>query len=102
MMVFLSFLMVSNVRFPHLGNTLLNNRMGFRKFVVFAACMYALIYFGGIHSLAIMTTGYLLYGFIPGMISALKSWKDGRSLLDDDDEGDLADVDPDKDSQQSA
>ncbi len=102
MMVFLSFLMVSNVRFPHLGNTLLNNRMGFRKFLVFASCIYALVYYCGIYSLAIMTTGYLLYGFIPGMISALKSWKDGHSLLDDEDEDDQDDAKVEKDSQASA
>ena len=102
MMVFVSFLMVSNVRFPHLGNTLLAGRMGFRKFLILLAGIYALIYFTRVHSMAVLTSGYLMYGFIPGVFGAYKKWKSGQSLLDDEEEESTALEEKEADDQQRA
>ena len=91
MMIFVSILMVSNIRFPHLGNTILAGRMGFRRFLIIIGFMYALIYFAREHTMSVLTTGYVLYGFIPGVVEAVQKWRSGRSLLDDEDD---EDVDP--------
>ncbi len=86
MVLFVSLLMVSSIKFPHLGNTLLAGRMGFKKFIALFGGIYFLVYFTQYTTLAILTTGYVLYGFIPGAIKAVYAWKAGRSLLDDDDD----------------
>lgn len=87
-MVFVSLLMVSNIRFPHIGNTLLAGRIGFRRFLLIFVLLYLLVYEARLHSLAVLTTGYVLYGFIPGLIHGFRAWRRGRSLLDDDDDDD--------------
>ncbi|NRA38526.1 MAG: CDP-diacylglycerol--serine O-phosphatidyltransferase [Planctomycetes bacterium] len=84
---FMGLLMVSNIRFPHIGNTILSKRMGFKKFILLFTFIYTLTFTVGWHTLAVLTTSYVLYGFIPGMVFALRKWSAGKSLLDDDDDG---------------
>lgn len=84
--VCMGLLMVSNIRFPHVGNTVLAGRMGFKKFIILLFLICALLSTVGWHTLAVLTTAYVLYGLIPGMLSAIKKWSAGKSLLDDDDD----------------
>ncbi|MFW5845923.1 MAG: CDP-diacylglycerol--serine O-phosphatidyltransferase [Planctomycetota bacterium] len=93
-----SLLMVSNIPFPHIGNTLLGDRLGFRRVVLLIATIFLFAY-RPVPMLAVATTVYVLYGMIPGLWQALRRWLAGRSLFDEDD----ADEDPDEsDAQQRA
>jgi CDP-diacylglycerol--serine O-phosphatidyltransferase len=78
-------LMVSTVHYPHIGNTLLG-RISFRKMIL------GLVFLGLVSAypaamLFLVTTGYVLWGFINGCIQAARAWQRGRDpLLDDDEE----------------
>ncbi len=84
-------LMVSTVRFPHVGNTVLG-RQSFRKIILGLAVIGLAV--GGSPSLAlvVVTTGYVLWGVIAGVISGYAAWRKGRSVLDDEDEADAEDA----------
>ena len=74
--------------------------MGFRRFLAIVSVLGFFVMLLKLNSIAILTTAYLFYGFIPGMIKAVQAWSRGRSPLDDvdDDESDIEE----KNNQQSA
>jgi CDP-diacylglycerol---serine O-phosphatidyltransferase len=81
--------MVSTIRFPHLGNTLLG-RMSFRRLIILLLLVAFLIWHPPI-ALVVLTTGYLLIGLGWGLLDALRTMRAGRNPLDDDEEDDAAD-----------
>jgi len=89
-------LMVSNVPFPHIGNTLLGQRLSFRRAMLLILGIF-LVFWKPVILLPILTTSYALYGFIPSLWRAWHRWMAGKALLDEDeDEDDLADFDDEK------
>jgi len=83
-------LMVSTVRFPHLGNTLLG-RMSFRKLILLMA-FGAVFVWKPAAFLVVAICGYLLYGLGSEVWLMWRTWRSGRNPLDDDDEGDSDDA----------
>lgn len=77
-------LMVSTIRYPHVGSQLLG-RLSFRKFIVLLL-LGALFVWYPAHFLVVGTLGYLLFGVVLGAWRALRDWQEGRSVLDDEDE----------------
>jgi CDP-diacylglycerol--serine O-phosphatidyltransferase len=77
-------LMVSRAPFPHLGNTLLAGRKGFRIVVL----LVGLIMLGAmfpVPAVVIVTSGYLLYGLSLGLVGLVNNLRRGKSLLEEDD-----------------
>jgi CDP-diacylglycerol---serine O-phosphatidyltransferase len=77
-------LMVSTIRYPHVGNTLLG-RISFRKMILgllvvsfFVAKPAAVLF--------IATTGYVMWGMAAGVLDSWRAWSRGRSILTDEDE----------------
>lgn len=87
----LALMMVSTIRFPHLGNTLLGSHLGFRR-VVLLMMVVGLLLAKPVWGLAATTSAYILYGAIPGTISAIRGWIAGKPILDEDDEDEEEDV----------
>ncbi len=83
-------LMVSTIRYPHIGNTLLG-RISFRKMIL--AILIASVFV--IHppeTLFVATTGYMLWGLALGLRDSYVAWKRGRDPLDDEDEAEAEDA----------
>ncbi len=80
-------LMVSNIQFPHLGNTLLG-QMSFRKFTILLLLVGTLIYFHWI-GLAIITTLYAVIGLLAGILLSVRKWKSGQDILEETDESSI-------------
>jgi CDP-diacylglycerol--serine O-phosphatidyltransferase len=78
-------LMVSNVPFPHLGNTLLSGSMRFRALVLVILILGSLVVWH-VWALALVTTAYVLLSLIPGLRSVLREWAKGRRILIDESE----------------
>jgi CDP-diacylglycerol--serine O-phosphatidyltransferase len=81
----LAFLMVSNIPFPHLGNTLLNRQLKFRQLIL-GILSLGLIAFVHIYALVVLTTGYVLVFLFPGLIAVIRRWRAGKDLLEEEDE----------------
>jgi CDP-diacylglycerol--serine O-phosphatidyltransferase len=88
--VLAALLMVSTVRYPHVGNTLLG-RISFRKMIL-GLLVVSLLVAKPATTLFVAATGYLLYGCVIGLVDSFRAWRRGRSPLDDDDEEDAEDV----------
>jgi CDP-diacylglycerol--serine O-phosphatidyltransferase len=84
-------MMVSTIRFPHLGNTVLGGHLGFRRLVLLMAAVGLLIA-KPVWGLTAATSGYILYGAIPGTIGAIRGWIAGKPILDEDDDEDDDDI----------
>jgi CDP-diacylglycerol---serine O-phosphatidyltransferase len=76
-------LMVSTVRYPHVGNTLFG-RMGFRSMIMLIAAVVALALIDLPYVLFAGTTGYVAWGLWSG-------WRQSRGH-DDDDDGEADDL----------
>jgi len=83
-------LMVSTLRYPHVGNTLLG-RMGFRSMILMIGVL-GLLWFEPWLTLFFATTGYVLYGLVLGAWQTYRTWRRGGSLLEDEDEAGAEDA----------
>jgi CDP-diacylglycerol--serine O-phosphatidyltransferase len=83
-------MMVSTVRYPHIGNTLFG-RMGFRHFIIIFLLISVLVlvpqYF-----LVVVTTGYLLWGLAGEGAAMWSKWRLGRNPLEDSEEDEAEDA----------
>ncbi|MBA3939005.1 MAG: phosphatidylcholine/phosphatidylserine synthase [Planctomycetes bacterium] len=83
-------LMVSTVRYPHVGQTLLG-RLGFRQMIV-GILLVSLLIWKPPYFLVIATTGYLLLGLGGEAMAMWRKWRLGRSLIEDADEDEAEDA----------
>ena len=83
-------LMVSTVHYPHIGNTLLG-RISFRKMIL-GLVIISLVAAFPAATLFVVTTGYVLWGFLNGCIEAVRAWHRGRDPLSDDEEDEAEDA----------
>jgi CDP-diacylglycerol---serine O-phosphatidyltransferase len=83
-------LMVSTIRFPHIGNTLFG-RLSFRSLMIIIVGVGILVLFP-YWFLAIATTGYVLYGLALAAVDVFKKWRAGRHLLDEPEDEQAEDV----------
>jgi CDP-diacylglycerol--serine O-phosphatidyltransferase len=83
-------LMVSTMRFPHIGNTLFG-RLSFRSIVVIITALGILLTYP-YWFLAVATTGYVLYGLTLAVIDVWNKWRAGRNLLDEPGDEEAEDV----------
>jgi CDP-diacylglycerol--serine O-phosphatidyltransferase len=86
--------MVSTIRFPHVGNTLLG-RMAYRK-LIGLLLMLVFFFVMPVIALVVTTTGYLLFGLSLGAIDFVRNLMAGRDPLGDDDDSEDAGLAPDK------
>jgi CDP-diacylglycerol--serine O-phosphatidyltransferase len=77
-------LMVSTVRYPHVGNTLLG-RLGFRKLIVLMFLGVFLVWQPW-YTLLIGTTGYLIWGLLGEIAAMRQRLRRGKPVLEDEDE----------------
>lgn len=77
-------LMVSTIRYPHIGSMLFG-RMSFRKVIVLMA-LVVLLAWEPWWTLAVGVCGYLAYGVLAAGWRAFAAWRSGRNVLDDDEE----------------
>lgn len=84
-------LMVSTVRYPHAGNTLFG-RIGFRPMILLILVITALVMFDIPHVLFTLTTGYVGWGLFRGAYELWRNWRQGRSMLEDEDEAEADDL----------
>lgn len=84
-------LMVSNVPFPHIGNTVLSGGMRFRALILVLLVIGALIVWH-VWALALVTTAYVFLSLGPGLRKVTRDWAAGRRIFSDD--GEALFVDP--------
>jgi len=84
-------LMVSTVRYPHAGNTLFG-RIGFRPMILLILVITALVMFDLPHVLFTVTTGYVGWGLFRGTYELWRNWRQGRNVLEDEDEAEADDL----------
>ncbi len=82
--VLAALLMVSTVRYPHVGNTLMG-RISFRKMILGLLVVSLLVAYPA-DTLFVATTGYVLWGLVLGSIESIRLWRRGGHLLVDEDE----------------
>lgn len=82
-------LMVSTIRFPHVGNSFFG-RIGFGKMIVLLAIVVFLVWAPSL-TLVAATTGYVLYGVLGATWRAITRLRQGKSP-DEDDDDDAEDV----------
>jgi CDP-diacylglycerol---serine O-phosphatidyltransferase len=83
-------LMVSTVRFPHVGNTLFG-RMGFRTLIVLILLVSLLVWIPH-WFLAVATSGYVLLGLGMAVPDMWRKWRAGRNLLDEPEDDEAEDA----------
>lgn len=88
-------LMVSTVRYPHVGNTLFG-RISFRSMIVLMLVLAALFIFDLPYVLFVATTGYVLWGLFRGSWEVWRNWRQGRGPLVDEDEAEAEDLGADE------
>ncbi|MBN8525758.1 MAG: phosphatidylcholine/phosphatidylserine synthase [Planctomycetes bacterium] len=84
-------LMVSTVRYPHAGNTLFG-RIGFRPMILLMLVLGSLWMFDFPHVLFFGTTGYVAWGLFRGAYELWRNWRQGRNVLEDEDEAEADDL----------
>jgi CDP-diacylglycerol--serine O-phosphatidyltransferase len=77
-------LMVSTIRFPHIGNSLFG-RIGFGKMILLLMVVVFLVW-APVIALVVATTSYVLYGVSAAVLRALSRLRQGKSMDEDDDE----------------
>lgn len=82
-------LMVSTIRFPHVGNSFFG-RIGFGKMIVLLGIVVFLVWAPSL-TLVAATTGYVLYGVLGAAWRAISRLRQGKSP-DEDDDDDAEDV----------
>lgn len=90
MTMLVALLMVSTIRYPHVGNAL-QGRISFRKMIV-GILFVSLLVSRPPETLCVVTTGYVLWGLALGIRDSYRAWQRGRSPLEDDDEEDAEDA----------
>ena len=83
-------MMVSTVRYPHVGNTLFG-RMGFRQLIIIFLLISLLVLFPR-YFLVVVTTGYLLWGLAGEGVRMWSKWRLGRNPLEDAEEDEAEDA----------
>jgi CDP-diacylglycerol--serine O-phosphatidyltransferase len=83
-------MMVSTVRYPHIGNTLFG-RMGFRQLIIIFLLISLLVIFPR-YFLVVVTTGYLLWGLVGEGVRMWSKWRLGRNPLEDAEEDEAEDA----------
>jgi CDP-diacylglycerol--serine O-phosphatidyltransferase len=83
-------LMVSTIRFPHVGNTLFG-RLGFRTIIIGMLLVSLLVLFP-FWFLAVLTTLYVTYGLVLAVIDMWRKWRAGRHPLDEPEDEEAEDV----------
>ncbi|MHC5067185.1 MAG: CDP-alcohol phosphatidyltransferase family protein [Planctomycetota bacterium] len=79
-------LMVSRIRFPHIGNTLLGRSMGLRRFLLLLLVLVLLITLK-LYAVVVVVTGYVALGVVPAIPGLLSRWRAGRDILEEDEAG---------------
>lgn len=79
-----AFLMVSSIRFPHLGNTLLAGKITLRRLMLLLLGI-GVVAMKPQWGLALLTSGYVLIGFGQGFPQVLARWRAGHDLMEEDD-----------------
>ena len=83
-------LMVSTIRYPHVGNTLLG-RISFRKMIIGLAVV-SLLFISPARTLFVVATGFVLWGLVVGAIDSFRAWRRGRDPLGDDEDAEAEDA----------
>ena len=83
-------LMVSTIRFPHVGNTLFG-RLGFRTIIIGMLLVSLLVAFP-YWFLAVLTTLYVLFGLGMAIPDMWRKWRAGRHPLDEPEDDEAEDV----------
>jgi len=78
-------LMVSKIGFPHLGNVLLGQRLGFRRFILLILVIM-LLTTSRLYGLVVLVTVYVMVGLVPGIPQVVRRWRHGEDILEDADE----------------
>lgn len=89
----LALLMVSRIRFPHVGNLLLSDGLGFRSFILLILLL-AMLATAKLYGVLLLVTTYVFIGLIPGIPQVIRRWRRGLDIFDEDDD------DPDEDAGQ--
>lgn len=85
-------LMVSTVRYPHIGNSLFG-RMKFRSMILLLLLIIGMVFGADLpYVLFVGTTGYVIYGLVRGGYESWRNWRQGRDPLEDEDEADAEDL----------
>lgn len=85
-------LMVSTVRYPHIGNSLFG-RMRFRSMILLMLLIIGALFGVDLpYVLFAATTGYVIYGLCRGGYELWRNWRQGRDPLEDEDEADAVDL----------
>ncbi len=84
MSVAAALLMVSTIRYRHVGNTMLG-RISFRKMIIGLIVVGLLVWYPAA-TLFVATTGYVLMGVGAGIFDSWNAWRKGGSLIVDEDE----------------
>jgi CDP-diacylglycerol--serine O-phosphatidyltransferase len=84
-------LMVSTIRYPHIGNSLFG-RISFRSMIGLIATITALVVFELPYVLFCATTGYVAWGLFRGAYELWLNWRQGRNVLEDEDEAQAEDL----------
>ncbi len=77
--LFVSVLMVSHIRYPSLKKLEVDNAF-FYKTLVIATIIFSIIYIYSIEGLAIVITGYILYGPLRALVIFLKRYKVSKKI----------------------
>jgi CDP-diacylglycerol--serine O-phosphatidyltransferase len=96
LLVLAALLMVSTIRFPHLGNTLLG-RLSFRKLILLMA-FGAVFVWKPAAFLVVAISGYLVWGVVGEGLRMWRSWRQGNNPLDEDEDAEDAGLGTDKPS----
>ncbi len=83
-------LMVSTVRFRHIGNTMFG-RLGFRPLIIIIMLVSILVLFPA-YFLVVVTTGYVLYGILAAVPTMWIKWQAGRNPLDEPEDDEAEDA----------
>ena len=83
-------LMVSTVRFAHIGNSMFG-RLGFRQLIIIIMLASVLVLFPT-YFLVVVTTGYVLYGIIAALPAMWRKWQAGRNPLDEPEDDEAEDA----------
>ncbi len=83
-------LMVSTIRFPHVGNTLFG-RLGFRTIIIGMLLAGLLVLFP-YWFLAVLTSGYVLFGLGLSLPDMWRKWRAGHNPLDEPEDDEAEDV----------
>ena len=82
-------LMVSTIRFPHIGNSLFG-RIGFGKMIVLLMVAVFLVW-APVVTLVVATSGYVVFGVSAALVRSVTRLRQGKSM-DEDDDDDAEDV----------